>query len=154
MTLQSFAPRFRDLMRKAFLKSQRQKLEEMRRKVLQEMNDDLRQGREGRKEEGMDAYDLASEGRAVEISFILTGREREKVRAIHGALDRIEEGDYGVCESCDADIAEGRLAALPFTRMCVNCQAEHEREARSMRRYDDERSYRGLGTTEIEEDNG
>ena len=154
MTLQSFAPRFRDLMRKAFLKSQRQKLEEMRRKVLQEMNDDLRQGREGRKEEGMDAYDLASEERDREISFILTDREREKVQAIHEALDRIEEGDYGVCESCDADIAEGRLAALPFTRMCVNCQAEHEREARSMRRYDDERSYRRLGTTEIEEDNG
>ena len=141
-------------MRKAFLKSQRQKLEEMRRKVLQEMNDDLRQGREGRKEEGMDAYDLASEERDREISFILTDREREKVQAIHEALDRIEEGDYGVCESCDADIAEGRLAALPFTRMCVNCQAEHEREARSMRRYDDERSYRRLGTTEIEEDNG
>lgn len=140
-------------MRKAFLKSQQQKLEEMRRKVLKEMNEDLRQGREGRKEEGMDAYDLASEERDREISFILTDREREKVQAIQDALDRIEEGAYGVCESCETDIAEGRLVALPFTRMCVNCQAEAEREAKSMRRFDDDRRYSKLGSTEIEEDN-
>lgn len=140
-------------MRKAFLKSQQQKLEEMRRKVLKEMNEDLRQGREGRKEEGMDAYDLASEERDREISFILTDREREKVQAIQEALNRIEQGSYGVCESCEADIAEGRLAALPFTRTCVTCQAEYEREAKSMRRFDDDRRYSKLGSTEAEEDN-
>lgn len=141
-------------MRKTFLKSQEKKLQEMRLKVLKEMNDDLRQGREGRKEEGMDAYDLASEERDREISFILTDREREKVQAIQEALDRITEGTYGVCEACESEIAPGRLEALPFTRMCVNCQAEHERAARSMRRYDDDRTYRKLGTTEVDEDNG
>lgn len=140
-------------MRKTFLKSQEKKLEAMRIKVLKEMNEDLRQGREGRKEEGMDAYDLASEERDREISFILTDREREKVQAIQEALDRIKDGSYGVCESCESDIAPGRLEALPFTRMCVNCQAELEREARSMRRYDDDRSYRKLGSTEVEEEN-
>lgn len=140
-------------MRKTFLKSQEKKLEALRLKVLREMNEDLRQGREGRKEEGMDAYDLASEERDREISFILTDREREKVQAIQEALDRITEGTYGICESCESEIAPGRLEALPFTRMCVNCQAEHEREARSMRRYDDDRSYRKLGSTEVEEEN-
>lgn len=140
-------------MRKAFLKTQKAKLEEMRRKVLHEMSEDLREGREGRKQEGMDAYDLASEERDREISFILTDREREKVQGIQEALDRLEAGAYGVCESCDGDIAEGRLLALPFTRMCVACQAEHEREARSMRRYDDDRSYRRLGSAEVEDEN-
>jgi len=153
LTERNFASKSLRLMRKTFLKSQHQKLQEMRRKVLQEMNEDLRQGREARKEEGMDAYDLASEERDREINFILTDREREKVKAIQEAIDRVGQGTYGVCESCDAEIAEGRLVALPFTRMCVNCQAEHEREARSMRRYDDERSYRKLGATEVEEEN-
>lgn len=140
-------------MRKAFLKKQQKKLEEMRAKVMKDMNDDLRQGREGRKEEGMDAYDLASEERDREISFILTDREREKVQAIQEALERMEDGEYGICEACEGDIAEGRLEALPFTQMCVACQSEHERAAKSMRRYDDDRSYRKLGSTEIEDDN-
>ncbi len=140
-------------MRKAFLKSQRDKLLDTRRQVLREMSNDLKQGREGRKEEGMDAYDLASEERDREISFILTDREREKVQAIQEALERIDEGTYGVCDSCEGEIAEGRLAALPFTRMCVNCQAEHEKELKSMRRFDDDRTYRKLGTADIEEDN-
>lgn len=140
-------------MRKAFLKTQREKLLDMRRQVLREMSKDLKQGREGAKEEGMDAYDLASEERDREISFILTDRERGKIQAIQEALDRIDNGSYGVCDACEGEIAEGRLAALPFTQMCVNCQAEHEKEMKSMRRFDDDRTYRKLGTADIEDDN-
>jgi DnaK suppressor protein len=140
-------------MRKAFLKSAREKLLQMRREVLREMNDDLRQGREGHKEEGMDAYDLASEERDREINFILTDREREKVQSIQEALERIDEGTYGICESCEAEIAEGRLSALPFTRMCVACQAEHEKEMKASRRFEDERAYRRLGSADVEEEN-
>src|SRR5512139_2268327 len=140
-------------MRKAFLKNVREKLLEMRRQTLREMSDDLKQGREGAKDEGMDTYDLASEERDREISFILTDRERDKLQAIQDALERVEAGTYGVCESCDADIAEGRLTALPFTRLCVTCQGEREKEAKSTRRYDDERTYRKLGATDVDEEN-
>jgi RNA polymerase-binding transcription factor len=140
-------------MRKAFLKSAREKLLEMRRLVLREISNDLKQGREGAKDEGMDTYDLASEERDREISFILTDREREKVNAIQEALERVDDGSYGVCESCESEIAEGRLEALPFTRLCVNCQAEREREAKTARRYEDERAYRKLGATDVDEDN-
>jgi DnaK suppressor protein len=140
-------------MRKAFLKTAREKLLEMRRQVLQEMNNDLKQGREGAKDEGMDTYDLASEERDREISFILTDREREKLNAIQEALERVEDGTYGMCESCESEIAEGRLGALPFTRLCVNCQGEREREAKAARRFDDERAYRKLGATDVDEEN-
>ena len=140
-------------MRKAFLKTAREKLLGMRRQVLREMNEDLKQGREAGKEEGMDTYDLASEERDREISFILTDRERDKLQAIQDALDRVDDGSYGICESCESEIAEGRLAALPFTRLCVNCQAEHEKELKASRRYDDERAYRKLGATDVDEEN-
>jgi RNA polymerase-binding transcription factor DksA len=50
-------------MRKAFLKNVREKLVEMRRQTLREISNDLKQGREGAKDEGMDTYDLASEER-------------------------------------------------------------------------------------------
>lgn len=140
-------------MRKAFLKAARERLLEQRRQVLREMSNDLKEGREGAKDEGMDTYDLASEERDREISFILTDRERDKLNAIQEALERMDEGTYGICEGCESEIAEGRLEALPFTRLCVNCQAEREKEAKAARRFEDERAYRKLSATDVDEEN-
>ena len=140
-------------MRKTTLKNAKQLLLDMKRTILHEINEDLKHGREGAKDDGMDTYDLASEERDREISFILTDRERDKLQAIQDALERVEDGTYGACESCEADIAEGRLTALPFTRLCVTCQGEREKEAKSTRRYDDERTYRKLGATDVDEEN-
>lgn len=139
-------------MRKAFLKSVREKLLGMRRELLRELNKDRQQGREVFQEGGMDSYDLASEERDRELSLLLSDRDREKLQAIQDALDRIEQGTYGICEGCDAEIAEGRLVAMPFTRLCVNCQAREEREQKAMRRYEDERAFRRLGDTEYDEE--
>jgi len=139
-------------MRKTALKNAKNRLDEMRRALLREIKDDLRQGREGAKEDGMDTYDLASEERDREINFILGDREREKLQSIENALSRIEDGSYGICENCESEIAPARLDAMPFSRLCVSCQAEQEKEARSQRRFDDERAYRRLATTEVDED--
>jgi len=59
----------------------RERLTEMKRQVLKDINNDLRRGREGAKDDGMDTYDLASEERDREISFILTDREGEPMEA-------------------------------------------------------------------------
>ena len=140
-------------MRKAFLKNVRERLMEMRRQTLREISNDLKQGREGVKDEGMDTYDLASEERDREISFILTDRERDRLQAIQEALGRADEGTYGICENCESEIAPARLEALPFSRLCVSCQAEREKEAKSARRFDDERAYRKLSATDSDEEN-
>ena len=139
-------------MRKAFLKNVREKLLAMRRQTLREISNDLQQGREGAKDEGMDTYDLASEERDREISFILTDRERERLQAIQEALERAEDGSYGICENCELEIAPARLEALPFTRLCVTCQADREKEAKTSRRFDDERTYRKLSATDVDEE--
>ncbi len=140
-------------MRKAFLKSARETLLEMKKQLLAEIQQDLKQGREASKDEGMDTYDLASEARDREITFILTDRDRGKLQAIEDALERIDEGSYGVCESCEAEVAEGRLQAMPFTRLCVQCQSDREIEAKQNRRGEDDRTYRRLGNTDLDEDN-
>lgn len=101
----------------------------------------------------MDTYDLASEERDRELSLILSDRERERLQAIENALERVEDGSYGICESCESDIAPARLEALPFTRLCVSCQAEREKEAKLSRRFEDERAYRRLGSTDVDEEN-
>jgi DnaK suppressor protein len=140
-------------MRKALLKNAREKLLEIRRQVLRDIDNDLKEGREGVKDDGKDTYDLASEERDREISFILSDREREKLQGIQEALERIEDGTYGMCESCESEIAAARLEALPFTRLCVSCQSDREKELKQSRRFDDERAYRKLSSTDVDEEN-
>jgi DnaK suppressor protein len=66
----------------------------------------------------------------------------------------MDEGTYGVCESCGLEIAEERLEAMPFSRLCRDCQQDEEREAKSQRRpADDEpNAYRKVGSTDADDD--
>ncbi|HEX3409704.1 MAG TPA: TraR/DksA family transcriptional regulator [Candidatus Binataceae bacterium] len=140
--------------RKKFLADLHEHLLEMKTKLIAEIDSELKAEREGNKDEGMDTYDLASEERDREINFILSDRERVKIKQIDDALARMTEGSYGVCESCGLEIAQERLEAMPFTRLCRDCQQDQEREAKSQRRFDDERNtYRKLGSTDADEDN-
>jgi hypothetical protein len=41
---------------------------------------------------------------------------------------------------------------MPFSRLCVSCQAEREKEAKQLRRFDDERAYRRLATADVDEE--
>jgi len=43
---------------------------------------------------------------------------------IDKALMRIEDGGFGVCEECGESIAEGRLAAVPYAELCINCASK------------------------------
>jgi len=139
--------------RKKFMADLRQQLLEMKTKLLEEMELESKAEREGNKDEGLDTYDLASEERDREINFILSDRERSKVNNIDDALQRMEEGTYGVCDACGLEIAEERLTAMPFTRLCRDCQQDQEREARSQRRVEEERNtYRKLGSTDADEE--
>ncbi|ODA40326.1 TraR/DksA C4-type zinc finger protein [Desulfosporosinus sp. BG] len=51
-----------------------------------------------------------------------------KVEAIDVALDRYDQGKYGVCEHCGHEIPFERLEALPYTTVCTECSREEERE--------------------------
>src|SRR5579862_9939897 len=114
--------------RKKFLARVREHLLEMKTRLREEIDSEMRAEREGNKDEGMDAYDLASEERDREINFILSDRERVKLKQIDDALERLDNGNYGVCESCGLEIAEERLVAMPFSRLCRDCQENQERE--------------------------
>ncbi len=58
-------------------------------------------------------------------------RERKLLAKIKEALERLDNGTYGICESCDDDISLKRLDARPVTTLCVKCktaQEQHEKE--------------------------
>jgi len=138
--------------RREFLKQAADTLQETKTQLLKEMQGRVKEETEGVKDEGRDTYDLASDERDREINFILNDREREKLHAIDEALQRIKDKTYGLCESCEGEIQLGRLKVLPFTRLCVKCQEETEKESKRQKTLEDERGYRKLVITDFEED--
>jgi DnaK suppressor protein len=57
-----------------------------------------------------------------ELAIRSLDRDSNLLRNVRAALDRIEEGSFGVCLHCDEDISPKRLAAVPSTALCIVCQ--------------------------------
>ena len=70
--------------------------------------------------------DLGSETHERSKDLALLDNARELRRKVKAALRRIEEGTYGRCVSCGADIQLARLEALPYVELCLDCQREEE----------------------------
>jgi DnaK suppressor protein len=70
--------------------------------------------------------DLASSLEGREMLFQLTSRDRNELRLIEEALFRINEGNFGTCESCDEKISLKRLQIMPLTPLCISCQEAAE----------------------------
>ena len=61
-------------------------------------------------------------------NFMLRIRDREHklIKKIKKALERIEDGTFGTCESCGEDISLKRLKARPVTTQCIACKTKEE----------------------------
>jgi DnaK suppressor protein len=57
-------------------------------------------------------------------------RERKLINKIRQALERIDDGIFGLCESCEEPIGVERLRARPVTTLCIDCKTEEERQER------------------------
>lgn len=68
---------------------------------------------------GTDNYE-----RDIMIELIQNGEEG--VRSIDTALEKIEEGAFGICELCAKKINKERLKAVPYAKLCIDCQREEE----------------------------
>jgi RNA polymerase-binding transcription factor len=51
----------------------------------------------------------------------LRDQARTELAQVEAALARIEDGSYGTCRSCGGTIAEGRLEAIPWVSVCIEC---------------------------------
>lgn len=58
----------------------------------------------------------------------LRGREQKLLKKIEDAMERIDAGEYGICETCGEEIGIKRLEARPVTTMCIECKTEQEEE--------------------------
>jgi DnaK suppressor protein len=69
-----------------------------------------------------DMADQASGNNEVHIQLKLKQTDAKILQAIEEALARIERGTYGICRDCGEPIADARLRAIPWTRVCISCK--------------------------------
>jgi DnaK suppressor protein len=121
--------------REHFLAKMREYLIDIKTTLVREIATQLRTERETSRDDCMDSCDLASEENDREMSTMLSEREQLKLGQIDDALRRVAALTYGLCEMCGLDITAERLHAMPFTRLCWDCQQAREREAKVRRQY-------------------
>jgi DnaK suppressor protein len=110
----------------------RRKLLEMRRDLLGQVERKKIYSKEIGEDGIPDSGDVAAYSYSKEVLMGLGENERSKLRLVEEALAKIDEGIYGVCERCEEAIPVKRLDLLPFTRYCVQCQSELEKESATL----------------------
>jgi DnaK suppressor protein len=74
-----------------------------------------------------DSADAAFEAGSDEMTSQLAELDARELAQIDRALLRLKQGTYGLCEVCQGKIPLGRLNALPYSTLCIECQREMER---------------------------
>ncbi len=74
--------------------------------------------------------DIGTDDMEQEKNFYYASQEGHYLKALDEALERIERGTYGICESCTLRIGNKRLEAVPSARRCIKCKSELEKNTR------------------------
>ena len=114
-------------MNKATLKKFKTLLTEKRDEIIKKAKQTLEEDMTLDTDDLPDEMDLASSEYLQSFTFRLRGREKGLLDKIEKALLKIEDGTFGVCDSCNEEIAIKRLEARPETTLCIQCKEEQER---------------------------
>jgi RNA polymerase-binding transcription factor DksA len=86
-------------------------------------------GTEGAGREGAapgHSAELASDESERDLSYGRMASQTEELQEIAAAFDRIKDGSFGKCETCEASIPKERLRAIAYARLCIPCQTKEE----------------------------
>jgi DnaK suppressor protein len=112
----------------AKLQSIRKQLLKQRQELLSEAEQTLNSKISTEKESFPDPTDQAVAELDNNFLLKLRGREQKLLKKIDEAIARIDNGSYGVCESCGGEINSKRLEARPVTTLCIECKTAQEEE--------------------------
>ena len=73
-----------------------------------------------------DPTDRASHEAERNFELRIRDREHKLIKKIKKALDRIENGTFGICDTCEEEISIERLKARPVTTQCIECKKKEE----------------------------
>jgi DnaK suppressor protein len=79
-------------------------------------------------EKSADAIDEVQHAAERELAIRNLDRESQLLRMVKLALQRMDEGSYGICLHCDEPINPKRLAAVPWAPYCVRCQEQVDQQ--------------------------
>ncbi len=113
-------------MEKEKLQQFKELLLKRREEILRDVMGTLKELEEGA-ENLPDAIDQATRESNLVLGLRLRDREQKLLKKIEKALRKIEEGSYGICEACGAEIGEKRLIARPEATLCIDCKRAQER---------------------------
>ncbi len=106
----------------------KKKLTKQREDLLSEAENTLTSKISSEKESFPDPTDQAVAELDSNFTLRLRGREQKLLKKIDEAIARIEDGTYGVCESCGEQISTKRLEARPVTTLCIECKTRQEEQ--------------------------
>ena len=76
---------------------------------------------------GDDQADAGTRTFEREQEMALVAHGQESLEQVAHALSRMDDGSYGICESCGEPIGKGRLQAFPRATLCIRCKEKQER---------------------------
>jgi DnaK suppressor protein len=71
--------------------------------------------------------DIGSDNYEQEFTLSLMQSDETTLESIESAIEKIEDGVYGICEECSGPISKARLNAIPHTPLCIKCAQKQER---------------------------
>jgi DnaK suppressor protein len=102
------------------------KRQEILKEIEGSLGQSLTEDQQRRLESARDVGDQALMDLDRELGISLMEMRNRRRQAIDEALTRLNEGTYGICAECGVEISERRLEAVPFAKLCVECQAKEE----------------------------
>ncbi|HKW89356.1 MAG TPA: TraR/DksA family transcriptional regulator [Candidatus Acidoferrales bacterium] len=105
----------------------RKKLQARREELLKAIARTGQEGREADEDPTVDLADKAANSYTKEFLFGQTHNDRTLLGLVEEAIARIREGTFGLCASCEQELQQKRLEAVPWTRYCIACQEKQEK---------------------------
>lgn len=116
----------RERRREALQKMLMRKRQEIMKEIEGSLGQSLTEDQQRRLESARDVGDQALMDLDRELGISLMEMRNRRRQAIDEALTRLTEGTYGICAECGVEISERRLEAVPFAKLCVECQSKEE----------------------------
>lgn len=115
--------------RSDFVRMMKQRLTQRRQELRRYLAGEVNELRDFDQTGVGDEIDISVDSEHAAIRSQLADFESRELKQIDAAIERIEEGRYGKCDSCGGSIGVERLRAVPYVADCIECARQAERRA-------------------------
>jgi DnaK suppressor protein len=104
-------------------------LQEIRIEIVGGVEKSQNNGKNDEAEHMPDISDDAARAYDRKLQGDLEDQEWNKLKQVETALEKVENGEYGICDQCEKKIPEARLKIIPYTEFCTQCLSEIEKKS-------------------------